>query len=98
MGDGRVIETAGLLRGLRMSGGEVLQAEQRQCETILYPHLLEQMGQINLHGAFGDLEGGSDLLVLQAVGHQCDELSFALTQLRRRMFSGFWFGVWAQAR
>jgi hypothetical protein len=71
---------ARLLQRLAVSGGEVLEAEQRQFETILYAHFLEQTGQINLHGAFGDLQAGSDLLVFQALAQQCDELSFASGQ------------------
>jgi uncharacterized repeat protein (TIGR03803 family) len=35
---------AGLLRGLRVSGGQVFQAEQRQFEAIFHAHLLEQTG------------------------------------------------------
>jgi len=32
VGDGHIVDPAGLLRGLPVSGGEVLQAEQRQFE------------------------------------------------------------------
>jgi len=63
-----------------MSGGEVLEAEQHQFQSILYAHLLEQMRQINLHGAFGNLQGVSDLLVLHSLGQQRNELALALAQ------------------
>src|SRR5581483_4986961 len=63
-----------------LASGEVLQSEERQFEAILHAYLLEQPGQINLNGAFGNHQGGGDFLVLEALGEQADELSFALRQ------------------
>ena len=67
-----------LLAHRDLPGGEVLQAEQRQLEAVLHTDLLEQARKVNLYGAFGNHQGGGDLLVLQALRQQADQLAFAL--------------------
>ena len=63
-----------------LPGGQVLQAEQGQLETVLHPDLLEQAREVHLHRALRDHQRGGDLLVLEPLRQQADQLAFALRQ------------------
>src|SRR5580658_7847292 len=69
-----------LLAGWKLSGGEVLEAEERQLKAVLDTHLLEQPRKVHLHGAFGDHQGSGDLLVLEPLRQQADQLALALRE------------------
>src|ERR1039457_5780788 len=64
----------------QLSGGEILQAEQGQFETVFHANLLEQAREVYLYRALGDHQRGGDFLVLQTLRKKADQLAFALRQ------------------
>ena len=65
------------------TGRQALEGEQRQFEAVVGAHLLEEAGQVDLDGAFGDAEGPGDLLILKALRQQRDELTLPHGQRHR---------------
>src|ERR1017187_551069 len=63
-----------------LSGGEILQAEQRQFETVFHANFLEKAREVYLYRALGDHQRGGDFLVLQTLREKAYQLAFALRQ------------------
>src|ERR1035437_9525450 len=85
--------TVWLCRDIRIGGGRqqiMIQRKQRQLQAAADPQLIEDVGQVALHGFFTDAEGLRNVLVGRSLGDQGDDLKFAageaegLARRRRR--------------
>ena len=61
-----------------LGGQPLAERVHDQPDPISHPELLEDVGEVGLHGALADREGGPDLLVLVAGRHQTHDLQLPL--------------------
>src|SRR3989442_14873392 len=54
--------------------------ERRELASVAQRELLEDVGEVGLHGRFRDLEASRDLQVAQAVRYELRDVLFALAQ------------------